>query len=55
MFVRADPAIQIEDIWEPYWLEGTLSAEENYHELGDAAYALTLSRLEPYPVMTFER
>lgn len=55
IFVRADPAIQVEDIWAPYWLEGTLSAEENYHEMGDAAYALSLSSLEPYPVLTFGR
>lgn len=55
IFVRADPAIQVEDIWAPYWLEGTLSSEQNYHEVGDAAYALSLTSLEPYPVAMFGR
>ncbi len=48
IFVRAEPAIKIDDIWTPYWLEGELSAEEVRNELGDAAYALTLSELDPY-------
>lgn len=51
IFVRADPAIRVEDIWAPYWLEGTLSAEQNLNDLGDAAYALSLDSLEPYPVL----
>lgn len=55
IFVRADPAVEVEDIWAPYWLEGTLNAEENYNEMGDAAYALSLSGLEPYPVTIFGR
>ena len=49
IFVRADPAIQIRDIWAPYWLEGELSTEEHRNGLGDAAYALRLDQLEPYP------
>ena len=48
IFVRADPAIQLRDIWSPYWLEGTLSTEETHSETGDAAYALSLAKLEPY-------
>lgn len=51
IFVRADPAIRVKDIWAPYWLEGTLSAEQNLNEMGDAAYALSLASLEPYPVL----
>ena len=49
IFVRADPAIQIRDIWAPFWLEGELSTEENRNGLGDAAYTLRLDQLEPYP------
>lgn len=49
IFVRADPAMRIKDIWVPYWLEGELSTEENRNELGDAAYTLRLDQLEPYP------
>ncbi len=51
IFVRADPSIRVKDIWAPYWLEGELSAEENINDLGDAAYSLSLSSLQPYPVI----
>ncbi|MDJ0921723.1 MAG: DUF3299 domain-containing protein [Henriciella sp.] len=50
VYVRADPAVRIKDIWDPYWVEGTLSVERNDNELGDAAYALTLDVLDPYPM-----
>lgn len=48
IFVRADPAIQVEDIWAPYWIEGTLNTEKVENELGDAAYAIEISAIEPY-------
>jgi len=48
IFIRADPAIQVEDIWAPYWIEGTLNTEKVENELGDAAYAMEISTLEPY-------
>jgi len=51
IFVRADPAIPVVDIWAPYWLEGTLTAEQALSDLGDAAYALSLESLSPYPVL----
>ncbi|WP_084417799.1 DUF3299 domain-containing protein [Henriciella litoralis] len=31
-----------------YWAEGTLSSEENRNEVGNAAYTMTLNKLEPY-------
>nr|WP_070961471.1 DUF3299 domain-containing protein [Hyphomonas sp. Mor2] len=48
IFVRADPAVKIEDIWAPYWLEGTIETEQVENELGDAAYALKMDSIEPY-------
>ncbi|KCZ84207.1 putative lipoprotein [Hyphomonas adhaerens MHS-3] len=48
IFVRADPAIRLGDIWSPYWLEGTLTTEVTHSEPGDAAYAVSLSKLESY-------
>ena len=48
VFVRADPAVRIDDIWVPYWLEGTLSTEKVENELGDAAYVLKMDSVEPY-------
>lgn len=48
IFVKADPAAEILDIYEPVWLEGTLSTGEFTSDLGNSAYELTLSKLEVY-------
>lgn len=48
IFVRADPAIKIADIWAPYWIEGTLMTEKTENELGNTAYALSMSKIEDY-------
>ena len=48
IFVRSDPAVKIEDIWVPFWLEGVLSTDRNENEVGDAAYTLTLKTMEIY-------
>ena len=48
IYVHADPAIKLQDIWSPYWLEGTLTTEKKHSDIGDAAYALSLTKLEPY-------
>lgn len=50
IFVRADPAVRVPDIWAPYWMEGTLTTEKTENDLGDTAYALSLTQLEPYPM-----
>ena len=48
LFVKADPAAEIDNIYEPVWLEGTLSTGRFDSELGNSAYELTLSKIEPY-------
>ena len=48
LFVRAQPAARIDDIYEPVWLEGTLSTGRFDSDLGNSAYELTLSKIEPY-------
>lgn len=50
IFVEADPPQRIRDIWVPYWLEGELRTQANRNDLGNAAYTLSLMRLDPYPV-----
>ena len=50
IFVRADPAVRIKDIWVPYWLEGTLSTEKTENDLGNTAYSMSMMELEPYPM-----
>lgn len=48
IFVQTEKAVQVKDIWVPYWAEGTLQTQENRNEMGDTAYTLELTKLEPY-------
>ena len=48
IFVRSDVAAKIENIEEPVWLEGTLTTGEFLNDLGNSAYELNLTKLEPY-------
>ena len=48
VFVKADPAATIADIYDPVWVEGTLKTGEFNSELADSAYELTLSKVETY-------
>ena len=48
VFVTADPAAKISNINEPVWLEGTMKTGKFTSELGNSAYELSLSKLEPY-------
>lgn len=48
VFVTAEPPAQIPDIYDPVWLEGTLTTGKFDSELGNSAYELSLSELEPY-------
>lgn len=50
VFIRSEKPVQVKDIWAPYWIEGTLQTEKTENDIGDTAYALTLTRLEPYPM-----
>lgn len=48
IYVEADPAVKIGDMYAAFWLEGTLSATRRDSDLASAAYTLTLTRIEPY-------
>lgn len=48
ILARADPKVRVDNIWAPYWLEGTLHTETTENELGDTAYTMTMDALEPY-------
>jgi uncharacterized protein len=49
IFVRADKGVKIDDIWVPYYVEGTFGRGEFLNDTGDAAYSIDLAKLEPYP------
>lgn len=48
IFVRANPPAKIPDIYDPVWLEGTMTTGRFDSELGNSAYELSLSHLEAY-------
>ncbi len=48
LFVKADPAAKIDNIYDPVWVEGVLRTGEFNSELADSAYELALSKLELY-------
>ena len=48
LFVKASPPAKITDIYEPVWLEGTISTGKFESDLGNSAYELTLAKLETY-------
>ena len=50
IYVRAEEAARVEDIWAPYYLEGVISIERNENDLGNAAYTVDLSSLDLFPV-----
>lgn len=50
IYVQAEEAARVEDIWAPYYLEGVISVERNENDLGNAAYTVELSSLELFPV-----
>lgn len=48
IYVKAPDGVTIGDINEPVWLEGTMSTGKFTSDLGNSAYELNLSKLEPY-------
>ena len=50
IYVEAEPAVKIDDIWVAYWLEGTLTTQKKESDLAAAAYTLELTKIEPYGV-----
>jgi uncharacterized protein len=48
LFVKTQNPLKIKDLAQAVWVEGTLNAQTQESDLADAAYTLTLERLEPY-------
>ena len=48
VFVKAEPAARIQNIFEPVWVEGTLKTGRFDSELANSAYELTLDKVEVY-------
>ena len=48
VFVQTATPVKVKAMWDPVWVEGVLSTEKNLNGLGDAAYTLELTSVEPY-------
>lgn len=48
ILVKSETAATIDNLYDPVWLEGTLKTGEFMNDLGNSAYELNLSKLEPY-------
>ena len=48
VYVGLEESIVIEELWEPIWIIGTLTAEPNHNALGNTAYSFILEETEPY-------
>ena len=48
VYVKADPAVHVPDIYEPFWLEGTMKTGKFTSDIGNSAYEIDLSKLETY-------
>lgn len=48
IYVRANPAVRVKDIWQPYYAQGVIQGEEVLNDTGNAAYSLRLEALDPY-------
>ena len=48
IFVKALPAVKLENIYEPIWLEGTMRTGQFNSGLGNSAYEVSLSKAEAY-------
>jgi len=46
--VRNEPGVQLEVLYQPYWVEGRLEVEHISSELASAGYRMTSSKVYPY-------
>jgi len=48
IYVKSKQAVKLTDIFAPVWLEGVMSTGQFKSDLGNSAYELNLTKLEPY-------
>jgi hypothetical protein len=48
IYASSSDGIEVENLYEPFWFEGTLTIETNQNVLGTSAYRLILDRVLPY-------
>jgi hypothetical protein len=48
VYVTVDPAFNLQSMWEPFWIEGTIRTQGHASVIGTTAYSLTAGKIEPY-------
>ncbi len=46
--VRTTQELALDDLWQPFWIEGTLRVAHSSSELAEAGYQLQAERIRPY-------
>jgi hypothetical protein len=48
VYVTVADAFNLETMWEPFWIEGTLRTKSHVHAIGASAYSLEGTKIYPY-------
>ena len=48
VYVTLEDPFNLETMWEPYWIEGTLRTKSHVHAMGASAYSLEGTKVYPY-------
>ncbi len=48
VYVTSKKPVAFSSLWDPMWIEGTLTTQRHENVLGNTAYTLQLDKLEPY-------
>lgn len=46
--VRTSQELALDDLWQPFWIEGSLRVAHSSSELAEAGYQLQAERIQPY-------
>lgn len=46
--VRSEQGLPLDDLWQPFWIEGELRVEASSSELAEAGYRIQAQRIRPY-------
>jgi len=48
LFAEYEPGIRLDALYDPFWINGTLSTTLLENDMATAAYSITVSAIEPY-------
>ena len=48
IYAEFEPGYTIESLWDPFWIEGTLSTSTVIEDLATASYTLRAEKIEPF-------